>query len=123
MKAIKTDQAPIAKGILSQAIESDGFVFTSGQIHLTADGQLVKGSVEDKTQQIMSNLQAILKAAGLGFKHVIKATVYMTDMSEYAEFNKTYVTYFSDPFPAREVVCVKELPLGASMEVSLVAKK
>lgn len=123
MKAIKTKDAPSAPGLLSQATESDGLVITSGQIHLTPDGKLVGKTMEEKTKQVMSNLEAILKAAGLGFSNVLKATVYVTDMKEYSDFNKVYVTYFEEPFPAREVVCVKELPLGASVEVSMVAKK
>jgi 2-iminobutanoate/2-iminopropanoate deaminase len=122
-KAVKTKKAPAAPGLLSQAIEQDGLIFTSGQIHLTTDGSLVKGSMAEKTKQVMSNLKAILKAAGLGFENVLKTTVYVTDMAEYGEFNKVYINYFKEPFPAREVICVKELPLGASLEVSLVAKK
>lgn len=123
MKAIKTKDAPSAPGLLSQATELDGLVITSGQIHLTPDGELVGKTMEEKTKQVMSNLEAILKAAGLSFSNVLKATVYVTDMSEYSKFNEVYVTYFEEPFPAREVVCVKELPLGASVEVSMIAKK
>lgn len=123
IKAIKTKDAPSAPGLLSQATELDGLVITSGQIHLTPDGKLVGKNMEEKTKQVMSNLEAIIKAAGLSFSNVLKATVYVTDMTEYSDFNKVYVTYFEDPFPAREVVCVKELPLGASVEVSMIAKK
>jgi len=123
IKEIKTAKAPAAPGLLSQATEQDGFVMTSGQIHLTSKGKLVEGTIEDKAKQVMNNLKAILSAAGLGFANVLKVTVYVTDMAEYSKFNDIYVTYFKAPFPAREVVCVKELPLGASVEVSLVAKK
>lgn len=122
-KAISTKDAPEAPGMLSQAIDVDGWVVTSGQIHLTPDGELVKGSMKERAEQVMKNLEAILNAAGLTFGHVLKATVYVTDMKEYGEFNELYVTYFDEPYPAREVVCVKELPLGASVEVSLIAKK
>lgn len=122
-KEIKTTGAPAAPGLLSQAIKMDGLVFTSGQIHLTPKGKLVEGTIGEKTKQIMSNLEAILAAAGLDFANVLKVTVYVTDMAEYSKFNEVYVTYFKDPFPAREVVCVKALPLGASVEVSMVAKK
>lgn len=122
-KEIKTSKAPSANNILSQAIEIDGLIFTSGQIHLTPEGKLIQGTIEEKTKQVMSNLQAILAAASAGFSDVLKATVYVTDMAQYADFNKIYVTYFSEPFPAREVICVEELPLGATLEISLIAKK
>ena len=122
-KAIKTDGAPDAPGLLSQAIEADGLVITSGQIHLKPDGKLVEGTMGEKTEQVMRNLEAILKAAGLTFLSVVKTTVYVTDMAEYGKFNEVYIKYFKEPFPAREVVCVKELPLGASVEVSLIAKR
>lgn len=106
-KVISTDKAPAAPNILSQAIESSGLVITSGQIHLKLDGQLVKGSTAEKTKQALLNLKEILKAADLDFSHVLKATVYVTDMNEYANFNQEYVKHFKPPFPAREVVCVK----------------
>jgi len=122
-KEIKTTNAPAAPRLLSQAIEKDGLVFTSGQIHLTTDGKLVEGSMEEKTHQVMQNLKAILAAAELGFEDVLKVTVYIVNMTEYSKFNAVYVTYFEAPFPAREVVCVKELPLSASVEISVIAKK
>lgn len=122
-KAIETDKAPAAPDLLSQAIEVDGLVVTSGQIHLKPNGELVEGTMEEKTKQVMNNLKSILTAAGLTFADVIKTTVYVTDMSEYGKFNDVYITYFKKPFPAREVVCVKELPLGASVEVSMIAKR
>lgn len=121
--AIKTSKAPVAPGLLSQATELDGLVITSGQIHLTPDGKLVEGTIEEKTKQVMSNLKEILAAAGLTFSDVLKVTVYVTDMAEYGDFNNVYKTYFEEPFPAREVVGVKELPLGASLEISMIAKK
>lgn len=120
---IKTPNAPSAPSILSQAIESDGLVITSGQIHVKPDGTLVKGSMKDKTKQVMSNLKAILEVAECSFSDVLKATVYVTDMEKYGEFNETYATYFEKPLPAREVVCVKALPLGAVLEISMIAKK
>jgi 2-iminobutanoate/2-iminopropanoate deaminase len=122
-KAISSPDAPASPKLLSQAIEVDGLVFTSGQIHMDTDFKLVGDTMEEKTKKVMGNLEAILKAAGLSFDDVIKATVYVTDMKEYSKFNDIYLTYFKEPMPAREVVCVKELPLGASVEVSLVAKR
>ena len=123
IKQIKTPNAPAAPGLLSQAIESNGLVITSGEIHLTPDGKLIVGSMTEKTHQVMKNLFEILQAADVTFAQVMKATVYITDMSEYGEFNEVYKTYFTDPFPAREVVCVNELPLGASLEISMIAMK
>jgi len=122
-KAVKTKDAPGVPGLLSQATELDGLVITSGQIHSTPQGKLVEGTMTAKTKQVMKNLQAILKAADIGFADVLKATVYVTDMKEYGEFNEEYKKYFEEPMPAREVVCVKALPLGADLEVSMIAKK
>lgn len=121
--AIKTSKAPAAPGLLSQATELGGLVITSGQIHLTSDGKLIEGTIEEKTRQVMNNLREILAAAGLTFADALKVTVYVTNMAEYGDFNNVYKTYFEEPFPAREVVCIKELPLGASLEISMIAKK
>ena len=120
---IITDKAPKAVGPYSQAIIDGNFIFTSGQIHLTSDGKLVQGSIEDQVHQIMKNLQAVLEAAGVSFADVVKTTIYVTDMSTYGKVNEIYGSYFSDPYPARETVCVKELPLGAKIEISMVAVK
>ena len=120
---IITDKAPKAVGPYSQAIIDGNLIFTSGQIHLTSDGKLVQGSIEDQVHQIMKNLQAVLEAAGVSFADVVKTTIYVTDMSTYGKVNEIYGGYFSDPYPARETVCVKELPLGAKIEISMVAVK
>lgn len=122
-KAITSSNVSSSPEILSQAVEVDGFVFTSGQIHMSSDFKLVGETMGDKAIKVMENLKAVLEAASLTFESVIKVTVYVTDMAEYSKFNDVYLTYFEKPMPAREVVCVKELPLGASIEVSLVAKK
>jgi len=122
-KEVKSSDVPASPNILSQAIDVDGLVFTSGQIHMNTEFKLVGKTMEEKARKVMENLGSVLKAAGLDFTNVIKATVYVTDMKEYSKFNDVYITYFKAPMPAREVVCVKELPLGASVEVSLVAKK
>jgi len=123
-KEIVADSAPKAPGLLSQAIEADGLLFVSGQIHKLPEGGLVGDSMEEKTKQVMANLQAILDAAGFSLEYVVKVTVFLTDMAEYANFNEVYKTYFEGMIlPAREVVCVKELPLGANLEISLIAKK
>jgi 2-iminobutanoate/2-iminopropanoate deaminase len=120
---IKTDKAQSAKGLLSQALISNGFIFTSGFIHVTPDGKLVEGSIEEKFRQVMTNIEEVLKAANASLNDIIKATIYVTDTSILPELNKLYVTYFNEPYPVREAVCVKELPLGASIEISVVAVK
>lgn len=120
---IETPHAPKATNFYSQAIESNGFVFLAGQIHMTAEGKMVDGSVEKKVQQIMQNCEAILKRAGTSFVDVVKVTVYVTDITDLKELNEIYASYFPAPAPAREAICVKALPLGASIEISMIAEK
>jgi len=120
---IETDNAPKATGPFSQAVVASNFVYTSGQIYLTTEGKLLEGTIEEQTHQVMKNLQAILEAAKVSFDDVVKTTIYVTDMSVYEKINEVYGSYMSDPFPARETVCVKELPLGANVEISMVAVK
>ncbi len=121
---IETSNAPLP-GISphSQAINANGFVFTQGSIYLTPEGKLLEGTIEEQIHQIMKNLNAILTAAGVSFTDVVKTTIYLTDMSLYKTVNEIYGSYLSDPYPAREAVCVKELPLGAKVEISMVAVK
>ncbi len=97
-------------------------IFTSGQIYLK-DGKLLEGTIEEQTHQVMKNLKAVLENAGVTFNDVVKTTIYTTDMSLYGKVNEVYATYFTDSFPAREMVCVKELPLGAQLEISMIAVK
>ena len=106
----------------SPSITKEGFVFTSGQVYLK-EGKLIEGSIEDKTHQVMDNLKGVLEKAGVSFKDVIKTTIYTTDMSIYGKINEVYGSYFSESYPARETVCVKELPLGAVLEISMIAYK
>ena len=120
---IETDKAPNAKAFLSQAIATDKLIFVSGQIYSTLDGQLVGTTVPEKVKQIMQNISEILKAANSDLNNVVKVTVYVTDMSQMKELNEVYPTYFSEPYPAREAVCVKELPLDATIEISVIAWK
>lgn len=107
----------------SPAVTRGKFVFTSGQIYLTQEGKLLEGSIADQTRQVMKNLQKVLEKERASLKDVVKTTIYVTDMSYYGEVNKAYAQYFTDKFPARETVCVKELPLGARIEISMVAIK
>ncbi|KKU93870.1 MAG: endoribonuclease L-PSP [Candidatus Jorgensenbacteria bacterium GW2011_GWA1_48_13] len=122
-KKIETPKAPKATGPFSQAVVDGNMVFTSGQVHLTPEGKPLEGSIEEQTHQAMKNLQAILEAARVSFKDVVKTTIYVTDISLYGEVNEVYGSYMSEPFPARETVCVKELPLGARVEISMIAVK
>lgn len=101
----------------------NGFVFTSGQVYLTEEGKLLEGTIEEQTHQIMKNLQKILEKEGVNFQNVVKTTIYTTDMSLYGKVNEVYASYFKEPYPAREMVCVKELPLGARLEISMIASK
>lgn len=119
---IKTADAPKADHILSQAIASNGLIFVAGQIHSTSEGDIIEGSVEEKMAQIMQNIEAILKAADTTLDDVVKVTIYVTDMAQMPELNKVYPTYFTEPYPAREAMCVKELPLGATIEISVIAE-
>ncbi len=120
---VETSGAPKATGPFSQAIANGNLIYTSGQICLTTEGKLLECTVEEQTHQIMKNLKAILEAAGVSFNNVVKTTIYVTDMSVYGKINEVYGTYFSDPFPAREVVGIQALPLGAKLEISMVAIK
>lgn len=117
-----TDNAPQANHILSQAVESNGLVFVAGQIHQNIDGTIADGSVKEKLAKIMSNITAILEAAGTGLNKAVKVTIYVTDMAQMQEINEAYAGYFGTNLPAREAVCVAALPLGATVEISVVAE-
>lgn len=120
---VETNKSAKATGPFSQAVMEGNFVFTSGQIYLTPEGKLLEGTLEEQIHQIMKNLQVILQEAGTTFNGVVKTTIYVTDMSLYGKLNEIYGTYMTEPYPAREVVCVKELPLGAKIEISMIAVK
>ncbi len=107
----------------SPSVTKEGFVFTSGQVYLTNEGKLLEGTIEEQTRQVMDNLDDVLKKAGATFADVVKTTIYTTDMSLYGKISDTYGSFLSEPYPAREMVCVKELPLGAKVEISMVAFK
>ena len=107
----------------SPAVTKNDFVFTSGQVYLTDEGKLLEGTIEEQTHQVMKNLQNVLEKAGVSFNDVVKTTIYVTDMSLYGEISEVYATYFKQPYPAREMIGVKELPLGAKLEISMIAAK
>lgn len=120
---VTTDKAPKADHILSQGIVSNGTVYVSGQIHNKQDGTMVEGPVKEKVAQIMQNISAILEAAGTDLGKAVKVVIYVTDMAQMQELNEAYPTYFTEPYPVREAVCVQSLPLGATIEISVVAAK
>lgn len=124
MQAIHTDNAPAAIGPYSQAIEVNGFVFASGQIPLDPKtGTFVEGGIKEQTRQALTNASSILKAAGTDLAHVVKTTVYLDSMDDFAVMNEVYAEFFSHPFPARSAVAVKKLPKGALVEVEVLAAK
>lgn len=124
MKALHTDKAPAAIGPYSQAIEVNGMVFASGQIPLDpATGNVVEGGIKEQTRQALTNAKAIMEGAGLTLANVVKTTVFMADMNDFAAMNEVYATFFSAPYPARSAVAVKALPKGALVEIECIAAK
>ena len=124
MQAIHTDNAPAAIGPYSQAIEVNGFVFASGQIPLDPKtGTFVEGGIKEQTRQALTNASSILKAAGTDLAHVVKTTVYLDSMDDFAAMNEVYAQFFNSPFPARSAVAVEKLPKGALVEVEVLAAK
>ena len=122
MKAISTNNAPAAIGPYSQAIEVNGFVFASGQLPIDPEtGNFPEGGIKEQTTQSIKNAQKILEAAGTDLKHVVKTTVYLANMSDFAAMNEVYSQFFTEPFPARSAVAVKDLPKGAMVEVEVLA--
>ena len=110
-------------GPFSQAIRVGGFIYFSGQVGQDpATGKVVEGGITAETERVFQNLSALLKAAGKSFAHVVRAGVYLTSMSDYVTLNGIYVKHFSQPFPARTVIAVSALPLGARVEIDLVVK-
>lgn len=124
MKALHTDKAPAAIGPYSQAIEVNGMVFASGQIPLDpATGNVVEGGIKEQTRQALTNAKAIMESAGLSLANVVKTTVFMADMSDFAAMNEVYATFFTEPYPARSAVAVKALPKGVLVEVECIAAR
>ena len=124
MKAIHTDQAPKALGPYSQAIEAGGMVFASGQVPIDpATDQFVSGGIKEQTRQSLTNARSILQQAGTDLSHVVKTTVFLADMADFAAMNEVYAEFFSQPSPARSAVAVKQLPKGALVEVECIAVK
>ena len=124
MKAVHTTQAPAAIGPYSQAIEVNGYVFASGQIPIDhATGEFVEGGIQEQTRQALTNASNILKQAGTDLAHVVKTTVFLSSISDFAAMNEIYAQFFTEPYPARSAVAVKDLPKGALVEVEVLAVK
>lgn len=124
MKPIVTSAAPAAIGPYSQAIEVNGFVYASGQLPIDpATGAFPEGGVQEQTRQSLLNVKAILEETGLTLANVVKTTVYLADMGDFAAMNEIYSQFFSQPFPARSAVAVKALPKGALVEVEVIAAR
>ena len=122
MTPVSTDRAPAAIGPYSQAVEAGGVVYCSGQIGLDpANGQLVDGGTAAEAERVLRNLQAVLAAAGLGFAHVVRVTIYLVDLADFTTVNEIYGRYVRQPYPARATVGVAALPRGARVEIDAVA--
>jgi 2-iminobutanoate/2-iminopropanoate deaminase len=119
---VATDRAPRALGPYSQAIKANGLVFASGQIALDpATGEIVSADIGEQTKQVLENLKAVLEAAGSSFDRVVKTTVFLADMSDFASMNEVYGGYFPEPYPARSTVQAARLPRDVRVEIDLIA--
>ena len=123
MKVIATQEAPAAIGPYSQAINMGDFIFTSGQIALRPDGSFVEGNVIAQTQQVLTNLEAVLRAGGSSLNHVIKTTIFLANMEDFVAVNEIYGQFFGEHKPARSTVAVKTLPKNALVEIEAIAIK
>jgi 2-iminobutanoate/2-iminopropanoate deaminase len=122
MRVIATDAAPKAIGPYSQAIEMDRLVFTAGQVALDPkSGELMGRTTAEQTEQVFANLKAVLNAAGTGLGNVIKSTVYLLDMADFAQMNEVYAKHFGSHKPARSTVQAAGLPKGARVEIDVIA--
>ena len=123
-KVISTSKAPAAIGPYSQAIQVGNLVYTSGQIPVNPlSGLFVEGGIKEQTRQSLLNVKAVLEEAGLTMSDVVKSTVFMADMNDFADMNAVYAEFFTEPYPARSAVAVKTLPKGALVEIEVVAWK
>ena len=121
-KVISSSKAPAAIGPYSQAIQVGNLVYSSGQIPIDpATGVFVEGGIKEQTRQSLLNVKAILEETGLSMNDVVKTTVFMADMNDFADMNAVYAEFFTEPYPARSAVAVKTLPKGALVEIEVVA--
>jgi 2-iminobutanoate/2-iminopropanoate deaminase len=123
-KIINTPNAPAPIGPYNQAVMTGDMLFISGQVALVhGTGELANADLTEETNQVMKNLQAILTEAGMDFSHVVKTTIFLSDMSLFAAVNEIYGSYFTSDYPARETVAVKGLPKNVNVEISMIASK
>ena len=121
-QVISTTKAPSAIGPYSQAIQVGNIVYTSGQLPIDpATGAFPEGGIKEQTRQSLLNVKAILEAAGMTMSNIVKTTVFMADMNDFADMNAVYSEFFTEPYPARSAVAVKTLPKGALVEIEVVA--
>ncbi len=121
--AIATPDAPAAIGPYSQAIVHNGIIYCSGQIPLDPEsGEMKAQSIEDQTHQVMKNLQAVLEAAGSGLSGILRTTIYLQNLENFAKENEVYASYLAKPFPARATIEVSKLPRGAQVEIDAIAR-
>ena len=119
---VTTENAPAPIGPYNQAIKANGFLFVSGQVaFIPGTTELVLGDISSETHQVMRNLDAILTEAGINFQHVVKTTIFLSDMNLFAQVNEVYGSYFASDYPARETVAVKGLPKNVNVEISVIA--
>ncbi len=123
MKYISTEKAPKAVGPYSVAIESNGMLFCSGQIGINPETNELESGIEAQTHRIMKNIEAVLAASRLSLEHVVKTTIFLIDMDDYAKVNELYGSYFPVHKPARSCVAVRSLPKGALIEIEVIAAK
>ena len=124
MKAISTKNAPAAIGPYSQAIETGGMIFASGQLPIDPNtGAFPEGGIKEQTRQSILNAKAILEKAGCSLSNVVKTTVLLSDIADFAAMNEVYASFFSEPFPARSAFAVRDLPKGALIEIEMIAAK
>ena len=124
MKVLHSEKAPKAVGPYSQAIEAGGFVFASGQLPIDpATNQFAEGGVKEQTRQSLTNARNVLESAGLGLSNVVKTTVFLSDMENFAAMNEVYAEFFKEPYPARSAFAVKTRPKGALVEVECIAAR
>ena len=122
-KIILSAEAPAPIGPYSQAVLIGNTLYCSGQIALDGNGQMHNDSIETETKQVMKNVGEVLKAAGLDYSHIVKTSIFITDMNDFAKINGIYARFFNTDFPARETVQVSALPKGANVEISVIAVK
>ncbi len=123
-KIISSSKAPKAVGPYSQAVESNGLIFVSGQLPVDVNtGEFVPGGVKEQCVQVLKNISYILEEAGCGFENIVKSTVYLADIKDFAAMNEVYSTFYKEPFPARVAFATAGLPKGALVEIDVIATK